>query len=164
MFSAKEILAMAVKIEKNGEKIYREAVQEINHPQLIELLEWMAEEEARHAEWFADMRLKWDPEHDNPLADEMSHQLFSEVIGDQGFSLNEVDFNAIRSTKQLVRLFIEFEYDSILFYELIQPFTKTDETKQLLKRIILEEHRHIDKLKEIINTDTETVANSTELS
>ena len=157
MFSAKEILDMAVQIEKNGEKIYRKAIQEVTDAELIGLLEWMADEEAGHAKWFTDLKTEWTPSESNPLADEMSQQLFAEIMGDNGFSLKEVDFAAIRSTEQLVRLFIEFEYDSILFYELIGPFMDTNETKQLLKRIILEEHRHIDRLKEVLDSDADAV-------
>ena len=155
---------MAIQIEKNGERIYREAVQKIDDTELAGLLKWMADEEARHAKWFEDLKNQWDPSNDNPLADEMSRQLFAQVIGDRNFSLKEVNFTAIRSTDQLIRLFIEFENDSILFYELIQPFVEGEQTKQMFKRIILEEHRHIERLKEVLDSDKDKITERTGLT
>ena len=53
LFSANEILDMAIKLEKNGEVVYRDAIANISNPELITLLEWMADEEVKHADWFA---------------------------------------------------------------------------------------------------------------
>ena len=163
MFSTREILNLAVQIEINGEKNYREAVGEISVAELGNLLEWMADEEARHAKWFQDLQDSLGSADDNPLADEMNRHLFAEVIGNRSFSLQEVDFAIIRSTNQLIRLFIEFENDSILFYELIQPFIDGDEAREVLKRIILEEHRHIDRLKDFLGQDADVAVDQTGL-
>ena len=55
MFSANEILDMAIKLEKNGEVVYRDAIANVSNPELITLLEWMADEEVKHADWFAEL-------------------------------------------------------------------------------------------------------------
>ena len=44
---------MAIKLEKNGEVVYRDAIEKVSNPELITVLEWMANEEVKHANWFA---------------------------------------------------------------------------------------------------------------
>ena len=152
MFTVEEILNMAIKIENNGEKVYRDAISQVEDAALVELLKEMADEEARHAEWFNDLKEEWGSAVENPLAEEMSRQMFSEIIGDRSFSHKEVDFERVRDRQQLISLFIEFEKDSILFYELIQPFLDKPKTRRLLEQIVTEEHRHIEKLEEFFET------------
>ncbi|MEJ2730861.1 MAG: ferritin family protein [Deltaproteobacteria bacterium] len=43
-----EILDMAIQLEKNGESVYRNAVDKVKDPDLVSLLKWMADEEALH--------------------------------------------------------------------------------------------------------------------
>jgi rubrerythrin len=162
VFTVEEILDMAIKIEKNGEKVYRDAVKEVGNADLAGMLEWMAAEEARHAEWFEGLKQEWASSDSNPLAQEMSRQLLTEIIGDRNFSLKEVNFALIREPGQLLKLFIEFEKDSILFYELIQPFLDKKKTRELIERIILEEHRHIEHLKEFMETEAGIAVDKTD--
>ena len=42
MFSIQEILDLAIRLENNGESVYRQAVDEISEPELVSLLQWMA--------------------------------------------------------------------------------------------------------------------------
>ncbi|UCD91196.1 MAG: rubrerythrin, partial [Desulfobacterales bacterium] len=58
MFTITEIIDIAMKIEKNGETIYRNAIEKIPVPSLVPLLEWIANEEANHAEWFSNLKQK----------------------------------------------------------------------------------------------------------
>ena len=58
MFSTGEILDLAVQIEQNGEAVYRDAIGLLSDPELVFMLGWMADEEARHAKWFADLNTR----------------------------------------------------------------------------------------------------------
>ena len=58
MFSVNEILDLAIRIEKNGENTYRRAMDEINESELTTLLEWMADEEVKHADFFSNLKLE----------------------------------------------------------------------------------------------------------
>jgi rubrerythrin len=49
LFSTDEILDLAVQIERNGEAVYRDAIGLLSDPELVSLLGWMADEEAKHA-------------------------------------------------------------------------------------------------------------------
>jgi rubrerythrin len=152
MFSPKEILDMAIRLEKNGERVYRDAIKRNPNSPLSSLLEWMAEEEVRHARWFDELRRSLEEENANPIMEEMNRELVQEMLGDQTFSLKEVDLASIEDPDVLVDRFIEFERDSILFYQMLQPFLKDETASQNLERIIAEESRHIEKLQEFIQS------------
>jgi rubrerythrin len=150
MFSAYEILDIAVKLEKNGEKVYREAMDPTGDQSLKELLKWMAEEEIKHAEWFSELKSDVELNENHHLIREMSGDLVSDFVGDQSFSLKEVDFSAIKGTRELIEVFMEFERDTILFFEMLESFIIDEETGAKLKRIIDEEKAHISKLQELL--------------
>ena len=149
MFSAKEILDLAIKLEKNGEAVYRDAITKVTDPSLVPLLEWMAEEELKHADWFAELKHKLETKNDNPFAEEMSRELFNEMLGEKNFSLKDVDFSTIDNGDDLIQIFIEFEKDSIIFYEVLKPFVEEPAVRQSLQKIIDEEKRHIEQLEGI---------------
>jgi len=148
MFCAYEILDIAVKLEKNGEKVYREAMDQTGDLSLKELLKWMADEEVKHAEWFSELKSEVELNENHHLIRELSGDLVSEFVGEQSFSLKDVDFSAIKGTRELIEVFIEFERDTILFYEMLESFIIDEETGEKLNRILDEENDHISKLQE----------------
>lgn len=152
MFSAIEIIDLAIKLEKNGEAVYRDAIEKVSEPGLVPLLEWMADEEVKHANWFADLKHNLETRNENPFAAEMSRELFNEMLGDKNFSLKEVDFTSIENREDLVDVFIEFEKDSIIFYEVLSPFVEDPVARQYLQKIIDEEKQHIEHLKNIADS------------
>ena len=111
MFSAKEIIDLAIKLEKNGEAVYRDAIEMVSKPELVDLLEWMADEELKHSNWFADLKHNLEAKNQNPFAEEMSRELFNEMLGEKHFSLKEVNVSSIAKIDDLVEIFIEFEKD-----------------------------------------------------
>jgi len=149
LFSAKEIIELAIKIEKNGEAVYRSAIEKVPNPGLVPLLEWMADEEVKHANWFAELKHNLETKNENPFVEEMGHELFNEMLGDKNFSLKDVDFAAIEEIDDLIETFIEFEKDSIIFYEVLKPFVEDPVVREYLNKIIDEEKQHIELLKEI---------------
>ncbi|MBI5577623.1 MAG: ferritin family protein [Deltaproteobacteria bacterium] len=148
MFEIKEILELAIRLEKNGEATYRKAMASSSDGPMKALLQWMADEEVSHREWFAALKSDLDKGAKNPFFEEMGRQVLKELVGGQSFSLKEVDFSKVGSTRELISIFIEFEQDTVLFYELIAPFIEDEETRGHLQRILAEENRHIDRLRE----------------
>jgi rubrerythrin len=143
MFSAEEIIDLAIQIEENGEKVYRTAMDKISDPSLSSLLEWLADEEARHRDWFNELKNTIESSAVDPLLEERGKSILRSVVGEQSFSLDEADFSRIDTVKDLLRLAIEFEQDTILFYEMIQSFVQDHEARDHLRKIIEEENRHI---------------------
>ena len=146
MFSAREIIDMAIKIERNGENYYRQATVKVTDPSLQSLLLFLADEEHEHARWFEafKQRIK-DSAEDRKLA-EITGTMLQSVVGNQRFSLDDADLAELDSTDKLIGIAIEFEKDSILFYEMLQSFIEDSETLRQLNEIIAEENRHIEML------------------
>ena len=153
LFTIKEILDIAIKIEKNGEAVYRAAIEKISIPALIPVLEWMADEEVDHAKWFSDLKEKVAAGSEHLTVQEIPRQMLIDIVGEQSFSLDEIDFSKIDRVEDLIDIGIEFENDSILFYEMLQSFIQSQKTLSELQQIIAEEKRHIEKLQEFaVNT------------
>lgn len=146
MFEIGEILDLAIRLEKNGEAEYRKAAGRVSDPRLAEMLGWMADEEVRHRQWFEDLKRTLSTAGRSPFLEEMGRNLFGDVVGTQSFSLREVDFAAIESGAELLAVFVEFEKDTVVFYEMIEPFVEEGPTRDHLRTIITEEKRHIDQI------------------
>ena len=146
MFSLRDVLDMAAKIERNGERVYRQALARTEDPQLAEMLAWMAEQEARHADYFEDQRLSLVGEEDNILLEELGRLMLQSIVGKRGFSLEEVDFNQIADVNQLLQVMIDFEQDTLEFYRLFHTLIGSESERRQLSRIIADEEEHIRKL------------------
>ena len=150
MFSVQEILDLAIQLEKNGESVYRNAVDRVTEPDLVSLLIWMADEEVQHRRWFSEVKKNLETHSINPFMEEMSRQVFGGMLGDKSFSHRDVDFSKVDHLDDLVDIFIEFEKDTVLFYETLIPFIENNDTLEYLKKIIDEENSHIKKLHEFL--------------
>jgi len=148
MFSIREIFDLAIQIEKNGEKFYRDALKKISNPSLRSLLEWLADEEVKHQSWFSERKETVGTKVDDVELEEMGGTILQSILGDQSFSLKEADLSKIDNVEELLQLAIEFEKDSILFYEMIGSFIEDAETSEKLNEIIEEENRHIELLED----------------
>ena len=155
MFSVNEILDLAIQIEKNGESVYRRAMEEINESELTTLLEWMADEEINHANWFASLKDSIESTGVNLFVEEMSRELFNDLLGEKSFSHKDVDFSKLKSINELISVFIEFEKDTVIFYEVLVPFIEDVGTLETLDRIISEENNHIRRLQEFLQSEGE---------
>jgi rubrerythrin len=155
MFSVPEILDLAIQLEKNGESVYRNAVDEVTQPDLVSLLIWMADEEASHMSWFSEVKKNFETHSINPFMEEMGRKVFGGILGDKSFSHREVDFSKVYRLDDLIGIFIEFEKDTILFYETLTPFIEDNDILENVAKIIGEENNHIKKLQDFLVDITE---------
>lgn len=149
MFSEREILEIAVRMEKNGENEYRKAVKAVSDRTLIESLEWMAAEESEHADFFSDLLGQLEEQTKSPFGEEMDAAFLKDLIGGSSLSLKTVDFAQVESLEELLAIYIGFEEDSILFYQMITPMIEDSETRSRVDRIVAEEQAHIKRLREL---------------
>ena len=154
MFTAHEILDLAIQLEENGEAVYREAARKASNPAISELLLWMAEEEVKHTRWFKELKQEIESHSINPFMEEMSRKVFGGLLGDKSFSHREVNFSEVDRIEDLINIFIEFEKDTVLFYETLIPFIEDNHTLQYVTKIIFEENNHIQKLHELLTEKT----------
>ncbi len=110
----------------------------------------MADEEVKHARWFSELKQEIDSRSINPFMAEMSRKVFGGILGDKSFSHREVNFSEVDRIDDLIEIFIEFEKDTVLFYETLIPFIEDNNTLHYLTKIIAEENDHIEKLHELL--------------
>ena len=164
MFSIAEIIDLAIQMEYNGEKVYRDALGQITNPSLAWLLQWLADEEKAHADWFRQLKETIGPVPMDPELEEMGRKLFMEVLGDQTFSLADADFGNLYQINELIELAVGFEQDTILFYEMLGQVIEDEETTAHLETIVSEEKRHVDLLNEFLRTgDLRSVRNGRDI-
>jgi rubrerythrin len=150
MFSLKDIIDIAVQIERNGERVYRNAAEKIEDPSLSSLLHWLADEETHHAKWFEALMDKVPETGDFPEEEKMGRALLQDAVGAQSFTLDDADFSSMKKVEDLLNLAIEFEKDTALFYGMLQPLIEDQKTLEQLHAIIQEEEAHARRLKEML--------------
>jgi rubrerythrin len=143
MFSLAEVYDLGIRIERNGEKFYRDALEQAWSKPIADMLKRLAEEEVKHVDFFMRRMDALKQKRENPFLDEMGASMLRDILGNQTFSLKDTDVSKIRSTAELVALAIEFEKDTILFYEMVGSFMTDEEARRELKEIIEEEERHV---------------------
>ena len=146
MFSIEDIIELAIQIERNGEAVCRRALEGNIDPSLAALFAWMAEEEKKHIKWFKRLKKTTQSHDQNARLEKMGRELLNDVLGKQSFSLSDIDFSQVKQVKDLVALLIDFESDTVLFYEMIQAVVSDPEALKYLDMIIDEELQHKNKL------------------
>jgi rubrerythrin len=143
MFKPFEILDIAIRIENNAEALYRSKAQEPGSEALRHQMIWMADEEKNHARWFENLKKRIEVHQEDDLIRDMSEQLLTDFLGKASFSLDDAVFPEMTTLDELAATFIEFEKDTVLFYELLQSFITEPESREYLKVILEEEKKHI---------------------
>ena len=150
MFTLNDLFDIAARMEKNGKAVYCRAMENTKDKTLLDLLQWMADEEDRHRRWFLNQ--KGLSSGDQEDLETMIPDVIREMMGENSLSLDEVDFGMIRTPVQMLKTFIMFENDTILFYEFLDTFIDEADAKGALQRIIAEENAHVDKLNTMIQS------------
>ena len=93
MFSAREVIDIAIRLEKNAEKYYRQALEKTTDPSVASLLNSLADEEAEHAQCLEQLKQSVKISAKHSEMEELCDAVLRNLIGDQKFSLNEVDLS-----------------------------------------------------------------------
>ncbi|MEE4167253.1 MAG: ferritin family protein [Desulfocapsaceae bacterium] len=149
MFTIADIRDIAIQIEENGEKAYRQASQEAADPEIAEMFAWMADEEKRHARWFATIESDKTLSEEQQALEEMGRGLLKEMIADQTFSMEHQELLAVKTFQEMVVQSKSFEQDTILFYQFIKGVLDDEDACRQIDLIIAEEKRHIERLAEL---------------
>lgn len=147
MFTVKDIIDMAIQLERNGENICRQAAKKTKAPPLAALFEWMAEEELKHEKWLAELKKTAALDSTETPMEAIGKDLLRSVLGAQGFSLGDADLTKVEQVRELLTLLIEFENDTILFYEMVRSIVEAPTVLKYLDMIIAEEQQHVNKLR-----------------
>lgn len=151
MFSISEIIDLAIQIETNGEDTYRKGASQTLDPSIATLLSWLADQEKEHIEWFRNLKIRVDAGPVTAQLDDAAREILRSVLGDQTFSLADAEVSKQDNILSLLKVSLEFEKDTIVFYEMIMEFVEDKETKGHLGAIIREEENHVKALEDYLD-------------
>ena len=149
MFTIGDIRNIAIQIERNGEETYRSAAKAAKDPEVAKVLNWMADEEGRHAKWFSNFRSSKPLTAEQQEIEAVGRTLLQDMIKGNNFLLDQNELQNAKSAEEVVAKSKAFELDTILFYEFLVNFLDDQETIVQLKKIIEEERNHINQLEVI---------------
>lgn len=150
MFTITDICNIAVQIERNGEKTYLKASENIDDPALAQVFKDMAHEENCHANWFEGIRSKQSVSPEQQELEDMGRQLLQDMVSDQTFSLELEKLTVSEECGDVLEQMVTFEEDTILFYDFLKNIIDDDAAKKQLAEIIEEEKRHVVRIKEMV--------------
>ena len=148
MFTLTDIIEIAVQIEKNRESTYRRAQRKTFDPSLADLLGLLADEELEHQRWFAEFQSRVGTRPVDQNLEAMGRELFQNILGEKAFSLDDQDLSKAPDIQAVMRISAEFEQDTVVFYEMLEPFVEDSRSRDDLRLIIEEEKGHLRNLQE----------------
>ena len=151
-FNANEIFQIAIEIEGNGKHFYEKAMEIIDDPDVKELLASLAQEEAEHLKRFTELKAQlpkiatedtiWDPEN------EMNRYL--QMMADMHVFRSDFDveeeLSRVKNSEDVLKLGIQFEKDSIIFFLTMQDATEGEKGREFIGQLVNEEKKHLNKL------------------
>ena len=79
----------------------------------------------------------------------MGKALLRNTLGAQIFSLERAEFSKLSRVRDLLKIAIEFERDTIIFYGMFRAFLEEKSALDILDTILEQENRHLRKLQEL---------------
>ncbi len=150
MYTLEDIRQIAIQIEQNGEQAYRLAARRADHPEVAKILNWMADEEHRHGEWFANMPTDVKKaQREYQEMEDMGRSLLREMVENKTFSLDGKRLGSATDVVAVLHQSMEFEEDTILFYDMLKAFMDDQGSAAQLDLIIDEERGHVKILKKL---------------
>jgi rubrerythrin len=143
MFTRGEIIDLAVRIEHNGETFYRRFADCALTPEVRRLAGWLADQEVTHARFFRELKERMPVESLRAPQSTTATGALEDFMGSHGFSLDEVECRALTDVRTLLEVAIEFERDTMLFFDMIKGFVDDLGALQELEQIIAEERHHV---------------------
>jgi len=151
-FNASEVFRIAVEIKGSCIAFYEKARKVTKDPEVKKLFEELAREEEEHRAKLQKMSEKlpkdaWTPTVSDP---EQELDFYIKMMADQHMfsSMEELDaqLEAVKETKDALRLALQFEKDSVIFFLGMQEATCEGKDRDLITLLIKEEQDHVRRL------------------
>lgn len=145
-FDVSEIFQFAVRIEENGEKLYRKVAEKSPDSKVKNLFSFLADEEVKHQETFTEMLgeiAKYEPSETYP--DEYFAYLRSYADGIIFPPEIEKELDTSPGVVKALDFAIRRELDSIMYYIEIKNVVPENQ-HHIIDRIIKEERNHFVRL------------------
>ena len=154
MFTIADIRNIAIQIERNGEETYRNAGRAARDPGITMVLEWMADEELRHARWFETIGSTRPLTREQREIESMGRTLLQDMVKGNTFLLDQKELEGAETVIEIIVRSKAFEQDTIVFYEFLLSFLDDEESIRQMEIIIGEERNHINELERMIEINS----------
>lgn len=152
LFTGRELLEVALEIEKNGQAFYEELSNCARDKGVLEVANFMAEEEKRHYETFKTMLDALGEGYAPPESYPGEYQQYVKALADSRVFTKEHEVREecrrLKRDSEAIKMAIGLEKDSIIFYNEMSRFVRQSD-RPTIARIIDEERSHITKLWEL---------------
>lgn len=140
-----EILQLAIHMEEEGKKFYEKYADKADD-KVKEVLLKLADDEVKHADYFQQLYDSLESQKDDFFFEEEVINFFNSYAKSAAFSreLKDVD-----TAKEAIEEGLISEKETIQFYKQLEKYAEPD-TKEMLKKIIEEEARHVKVLEELL--------------
>ena len=151
-FNAAEVFQVAVQIEENGRRFYQEGLKQIDDPEVKRLFEELAREEVEHRKKFESLLAELPKEAFSPTVFDPEDQKnqYIQMMADQHVFVQAEGMGrllaGLGSMQDALKLAIEFEKDSVIFFLSMQDATEGKRGKELINLLIKEEQEHLRRL------------------
>ncbi len=151
-FNALEVFEIAIEIEENGRSFYERSQSLFGDSEVKELFSELAQQEMEHKTRFEMLKADLPPEAATPTVWDPDNDLsqYIKLTADQHVfarSANaEERLAKVKNVHDAVKLAIEFEKDSILFFLTLQEATYGKKAQDLINILIKEEREHLKRL------------------
>jgi len=150
IFSASEIVELAIEIEKNGQDFYYALIKKSKFPKAQEVFQHLAIEEGKHILAFKGIldtvqkfrHVSYPVEYLAYINSLAEGHIFTQKNMGEGIALK------VKSELQGVELGISFEKDSVAFYEGMKKAVPANENK-IIDQIIAQEQVHFKQLSDL---------------
>lgn len=151
-FNPAEVFQIAIEIEENGKSFYERAQEIVEDAEVQKLFSELAREEVEHRKRFDSIKSALPGDLQTPTVSDPDNQLdqYIKMMADQHvFSSTEemiLKVSEIRSVSDALKLAIQFEKDSVIFYLGMQEATCEGKARDLVSLLIKEEQDHVRRL------------------
>jgi rubrerythrin len=151
-FNAAEVFDIAIKIEENGKHFYDRSREIIKDPEVIKLFEELAREEVNHRETFKTLKGQLPSSAASGAVFDPNHELdlYIKMMADQHVFIStesvEAQLGGIKDARDALRLAVEFEKDSVIFFLTMQDATEGAKDKEFIGSLVKEEQQHLRRL------------------
>lgn len=151
-FNADEVFQIAIEIEENGKTFYEKALAVVDDPQVQTVFKELALQEIGHKRKFQDLKQSLPAQAGSGQVQDPDRQLgdYIKMMADQHVFRTsagvEQRLKAVTNTLDALRLAIEFEKDSVIFFLTMQDATDATQGRDLIGLLVKEEQEHLRRL------------------
>ncbi|UCH92422.1 MAG: ferritin family protein [Candidatus Aminicenantes bacterium] len=140
-----EVIEFAIYIEQNGYKFYVETIKKFKEKKLVDLFQYLADEEFKHEQTFKNLLKKTGsvtPHESYPGEYAMYMKDFLKTHALANEEVLKQKLEAINTIEDAINMALDFEKDSVVLFTMLEKYVE-GENKKNVETIIQEELNHI---------------------